>query len=130
MNSSFRPFRSWECNEGHQVRLRSSSHEGCWLTGLFVLQVHDVQFSVKGDALLAATGSNQAKLFDRDGVETYAPVLRPSASPFLIPSRLSRCVFVKGDPYIRDLRNTEYVRSLPPRGTHLADPPKAGTSQP
>ncbi|KAK4704133.1 WD repeat-containing protein 70, partial [Phenoliferia sp. Uapishka_3] len=67
MNSSFKPFRSWECNEGHQV--------------------HDVQFSVRGDALLAATGSNQAKLFDRDGVET--------------------CVFAKGDMYIRDLRNTD-----------------------
>ncbi|KAL8292109.1 hypothetical protein RQP46_001575 [Phenoliferia psychrophenolica] len=67
MNSSFKPFRSWECNEGHQV--------------------HDVQFSVRGDAILAATGSNQAKLYDRDGVET--------------------CVFVKGDMYIRDLRHTD-----------------------
>lgn len=67
MNASFKPFRSFECNEGHQV--------------------NDVQFSISGDSILVATGSNQAKLFDRDG------------------ALLSE--FVKGDNYIRDLRHTD-----------------------
>lgn len=31
------------------------------------MQVNDVQFSISGDSILVATGSNQAKLFDRDG---------------------------------------------------------------
>ncbi|KAK4046201.1 hypothetical protein OIO90_006622 [Microbotryomycetes sp. JL221] len=67
MNSSFKPFRTWEPKENHQV--------------------HCVQFSPSGNSILVATGSNQAKLYDRDGVELAE--------------------FAKGDPYIRDLRNTD-----------------------
>lgn len=32
-------------------------------------QIHDVQFSLSGDSFLVANGSNQAKLFDRNGIE-------------------------------------------------------------
>ncbi|KAM0790757.1 hypothetical protein ACM66B_004608 [Microbotryomycetes sp. NB124-2] len=67
MNSALKPFRSWEPKENHQV--------------------HSVQFSPSGNQILVATGSNQAKLYDRNGVEVAE--------------------FAKGDPYIRDLRNTD-----------------------
>ncbi|BGP33973.1 hypothetical protein JCM10296v2_005788 [Rhodotorula toruloides] len=67
MNASFKPFRTFECRPGHQVL--------------------DVQFSITGDSFLAATGSTQVKLYDRDGAEI--------------------CEFNKGDMYIRDLRNTD-----------------------
>ncbi|ORY54604.1 WD40-repeat-containing domain protein [Leucosporidium creatinivorum] len=67
MSSSFKPFRSWECKEGHQI--------------------HDAQFSPSGNAILVACGTDQAKLFDRDGLETAE--------------------FKKGDVYIRDLRHTD-----------------------
>ncbi|GAA5985995.1 hypothetical protein JCM10908_006364 [Rhodotorula pacifica] len=67
MNASFKPFRSFECKPGHQVL--------------------DVQFSITGDSFLAATGSTQVKLYDRDGAEKWE--------------------YNKGDMYIRDLRNTD-----------------------
>ncbi|KAI5478700.1 WD repeat protein 70 [Pseudohyphozyma bogoriensis] len=47
MNSSFKPFRSWEASEGHQVR--------------------DVAFSNSGDMVLGATGNLMPKLWDRNG---------------------------------------------------------------
>lgn len=37
---------------------------------LNMAQVHDVQFSPSGNAILVAPGTNQARLYDRDGVET------------------------------------------------------------
>ncbi|BGP01943.1 hypothetical protein RTBOTA2_005286 [Rhodotorula toruloides] len=61
MNASFKPFRTFECRPGHQASLLHS--------------------------FLAATGSTQVKLYDRDGAEI--------------------CEFNKGDMYIRDLRNTD-----------------------
>ncbi|KWU46074.1 WD40 repeat-like protein, partial [Rhodotorula sp. JG-1b] len=67
MNANFKPFRSFECKPGHQVL--------------------DVQFSITGDSFLAATGSTQVKLYDRDGAEKWE--------------------YNKGDMYIRDLRNTD-----------------------
>ena len=70
-----------------------------------------MQFSVRGDALLAATGSNQAKLYDRDGVETCAPPPDIAQHPANLPSSVS-CQFAKGDMYIRDLRHTEYFTPL------------------
>ncbi|GAA5961901.1 hypothetical protein JCM8115_001602 [Rhodotorula mucilaginosa] len=62
MNANFKPFRSFECKPGHQ-------------------------FSITGDSFLAATGSTQVKLYDRDGAEKWE--------------------YNKGDMYIRDLRNTD-----------------------
>ncbi|SCV71516.1 BQ2448_3104 [Microbotryum intermedium] len=67
MTAAFKPFRSFEPKTGHQV--------------------HDVQFSPSGANLLVATGTNQAKLYDRDGLEVAE--------------------FNKGDMYIRDLRHTD-----------------------
>ncbi|GAA5863713.1 hypothetical protein JCM3774_001223 [Rhodotorula dairenensis] len=67
MNANFKPFRTFECKPGHQVL--------------------DVQFSITGDSFLAATGSTQVKLYDRDGAEKWE--------------------YNKGDMYIRDLRNTD-----------------------
>ncbi|GAA5941632.1 WD40 repeat domain-containing protein [Sporobolomyces koalae] len=66
MKSDFKPFRSFESRAGHQVV--------------------DVAFSISGDSILVANGSDQVKHYDRDGAEIGE--------------------FVKGDMYIRDLRHT------------------------
>ncbi|KAJ3300103.1 hypothetical protein HK104_004572 [Borealophlyctis nickersoniae] len=49
--------------------------------------VRDVQFSMSGDQFLVASTSSQVKLYDRDGLEIAE--------------------YVKGDPYIRDMRHTK-----------------------
>ncbi|KAI8819599.1 WD40-repeat-containing domain protein [Fimicolochytrium jonesii] len=49
--------------------------------------IRDVQFSPSGDQILMASSSAQPKVYDRDGVEIVE--------------------FVKGDPYIRDMRHTK-----------------------
>ncbi|GAA5901838.1 hypothetical protein JCM8208_003601 [Rhodotorula glutinis] len=49
MNTSFKPFRTFEARAGHQVL--------------------DVAFSPTGDAFLVATGATQVKMYDRDGLE-------------------------------------------------------------
>ncbi|GAA5944878.1 hypothetical protein JCM3775_003545 [Rhodotorula graminis] len=49
MNTSFKPFRTFEARAGHQVL--------------------DVAFSPTGDAFLVATGATQVKLYDRDGLD-------------------------------------------------------------
>ncbi|TPX72312.1 hypothetical protein SpCBS45565_g00625 [Spizellomyces sp. 'palustris'] len=49
--------------------------------------IRDVQFSTSGDQILVASTSAQAKLYDRDGMELEE--------------------YVKGDPYIRDMRHTK-----------------------
>ena len=69
MNAEFKPFRSWEVKEGHQVRTRPLIAQGMELIMHHALQIHDVQFSLSGDSFLVANGSNQAKLFDRNGIE-------------------------------------------------------------
>ncbi|OLY77833.1 WD repeat-containing protein 70 [Smittium mucronatum] len=73
MDSSLRSFRELEPTEGNQI--------------------NDLKFSTNGEMFLTATGSPQAKLFDRDGV--------------LIEE------YKKGDMYIRDMRHTSgHVSSL------------------
>jgi WD40 repeat protein len=49
-------------------------------------QIHEVLYSLSGDSFLTIAGNARAKIFDRDGLE--------------------KCEYAKGDPYIRDLRNT------------------------
>ncbi|CAO3645547.1 unnamed protein product [Cunninghamella blakesleeana] len=49
-------------------------------------QIHDIQYSITGDSFLISTGSSCVKLFNRDGIE--------------------QTEYMKGDPYIRDLRHT------------------------
>lgn len=48
--------------------------------------VHDLKFSNAGDKFLVISGTSQAKLYERDGEEI--------------------ATFIKGDPYIRDMKNT------------------------
>ncbi|KAG8750328.1 hypothetical protein FRC14_000634, partial [Serendipita sp. 396] len=48
--------------------------------------VNDLKYSIAGDQLLVISGTAQAKLYDRDGEEVTT--------------------FIKGDPYIRDMKNT------------------------
>lgn len=50
-------------------------------------KIHDLHYSITGDSFLIISGAARAKLFDRDGYEITE--------------------YAKGDPYIRDLRNTE-----------------------
>ncbi|ORX63140.1 WD40 repeat-like protein [Hesseltinella vesiculosa] len=51
-------------------------------------QIHDIQYSLTGDSFLAISGASNARLFDREGQSKYNDG------------------FMKGDPYIRDLRHT------------------------
>jgi hypothetical protein len=51
--------------------------------------VSDLQFSITGDKFLVTSGEMQARIFDRDGCLKNETV--------------------KGDPYLRDLRNTKYA---------------------
>ncbi|KAI7863137.1 WD40-repeat-containing domain protein [Spinellus fusiger] len=65
-------------------------------------QVHEVLYSITGDSFLAITGSARAKLYDRDGLEL--------------------CEYMKGDPYIRDLRHTDgHVGALTGGAWHPTD---------
>ncbi|KAH9950519.1 hypothetical protein B0H21DRAFT_881323 [Amylocystis lapponica] len=48
--------------------------------------IHDLKYSNDGQQFLVISGTTQAKLYDRDGEE--------------------QAIFVKGDPYIRDMKNT------------------------
>ncbi|THV05962.1 transcription factor [Dendrothele bispora CBS 962.96] len=48
--------------------------------------IHDIKFSNDGQKFLVISGTTQAKLYDRDGEE--------------------QATFIKGDPYIRDMKNT------------------------
>ncbi|OAD80047.1 hypothetical protein PHYBLDRAFT_105693, partial [Phycomyces blakesleeanus NRRL 1555(-)] len=65
-------------------------------------QVHDVLYSLTGDSFLAITGSARAKLYDRNGLEL--------------------CEYMKGDPYIRDLRHTDgHVGALTGGAWHPTD---------
>ncbi|CCO26729.1 WD repeat-containing protein 70 [Rhizoctonia solani AG-1 IB] len=48
--------------------------------------VHDLKYSNAGDKFLVISGTSQAKLYERDGEEV--------------------ATFIKGDPYIRDMKNT------------------------
>lgn len=57
----------------------SSVHPRLRLTSFVSAQVLDVQFSITGDSFLAATGSTQVKLYDRDGAEMCVSV--PISSP-------------------------------------------------
>ncbi|KAJ3199454.1 hypothetical protein HDU82_000413 [Entophlyctis luteolus] len=68
MNETFRPFRSIDepCG-GNPIR--------------------DLQFSNSGDQFLIASGSNQVKLYDREGSAV--------------------CEYTKGDMYLRDMKNTK-----------------------
>ncbi|CCM02207.1 uncharacterized protein FIBRA_04287 [Fibroporia radiculosa] len=65
--------------------------------------VHDLKYSNDGQQFLAISGTLQAKLYDRDGEEL--------------------ATFVKGDPYIRDMKNTAgHVAELRSCAWHPYDP--------
>lgn len=90
MSASAKPFKTWEPAGSYYV--------------------HDLKYSNAGDQFLCISGTSQAKLYDRDGEEKcvyiYAfMVFRISSGSFVF-----RMEFIKGDPYIRDMKNTAYVR--------------------
>ncbi|KAF8587351.1 transcription factor [Ramaria rubella] len=65
--------------------------------------VHDLKYSNAGDQFLCISGTSQAKLYDRDGEE--------------------KMEFIKGDPYIRDMKNTAgHVADLSACAWHPKDP--------
>ncbi|EIW86511.1 WD40 repeat-like protein [Coniophora puteana RWD-64-598 SS2] len=71
--------------------------------------VNDVKFSNNGQQVLVISGTIQAKIFDRDGEEKAA--------------------FVKGDMYIRDMKNTSgHVGELTQCAWHPKDPQSFITS--
>ncbi|KAH9487147.1 WD repeat-containing protein 70 [Psilocybe cubensis] len=65
--------------------------------------VNDLKYSNDGSKFLCLSGTTQAKIFDRDGEE--------------------QATFVKGDPYIRDMKNTSgHVGELTCCAWHPKDP--------
>ncbi|KAG9285405.1 hypothetical protein G9A89_010880 [Geosiphon pyriformis] len=65
-------------------------------------QIHHVEYSLSGDQFLIISGSARPKLYDRDGFEIEE--------------------YIKGDPYIRDMRNTSgHVATLTAGGWHPND---------
>ncbi|KAF8527864.1 transcription factor [Hysterangium stoloniferum] len=65
--------------------------------------IHDLKYSNAGDQFLCISGTSQAKLYDRDGEE--------------------KMEFIKGDPYIRDMKNTSgHVADLTSCVWHPKDP--------
>ncbi|KAJ3571352.1 hypothetical protein NP233_g3822 [Leucocoprinus birnbaumii] len=64
--------------------------------------IHDLKFSNDGQRFLCISGTIQAKLFDRDGEE--------------------QATYIKGDPYIRDMKNTSgHVSELTTCAWHPKD---------
>ncbi|KAI0374379.1 transcription factor [Pilatotrama ljubarskyi] len=65
--------------------------------------IHDVKFSNDGQQFLVISGTAQAKMYDRDGEEL--------------------ATYIKGDPYIRDMKNTAgHVAELTCCAWHPKDP--------
>ncbi|CAG8622128.1 8511_t:CDS:10 [Cetraspora pellucida] len=65
-------------------------------------QIHHLEYSLSGDQFLIISGTAQAKLYDRDGFEIEE--------------------YIKGDPYIRDMRNTSgHIATLTCGGWHPND---------
>ncbi|KAJ7275281.1 transcription factor [Mycena haematopus] len=65
--------------------------------------IHDLKYSNDGQKFLVVSGTTQAKLYDRDGEE--------------------EATFVKGDPYIRDMKHTSgHVGELSSCMWHPKDP--------
>ncbi|KAI0768493.1 transcription factor [Trametes elegans] len=65
--------------------------------------IHDLKFSNDGHQFLVISGTTQAKLYDRDGEEL--------------------ATYIKGDPYIRDMKNTSgHVAELTSCAWHPRDP--------
>ncbi|RGB25668.1 WD40-repeat-containing domain protein [Rhizophagus diaphanus] len=65
-------------------------------------QIHHLEYSLSGDQFLIISGSAQAKIYDRDGFEIEE--------------------YIKGDPYIRDMRRTNgHIAALTSGGWHPND---------
>ena len=65
-------------------------------------QIHQLQYSLTGDRVLIISGSAKAKLYTRDGNEV--------------------CEYMKGDPYIRDMRHTDgHIAALTSGTWHPTD---------
>jgi WD40 repeat protein len=72
-------------------------------------QIHDIHYSLSGDSFLGVPGSASVKLFNRDGIE--------------------KVEYMKGDPYIRDLRHTAgHVGALTSATWHPTDRQTFATS--
>ncbi|KAF9073742.1 transcription factor [Rhodocollybia butyracea] len=83
MDMRCKPFKSWEPSGSYHI--------------------HDIKYSNDGQKFLVISGTNQAKLYDRDGEE--------------------QATFIKGDPYIRDMKNTAgHVGELSACAWHPKDP--------
>ena len=72
-------------------------------------QIHELQYSLTGDRVLIISGSARAKLYNRDGNEV--------------------CEYIKGDPYIRDMRHTDgHIAALTSGTWHPTDGKTFATS--
>ena len=66
------------------------------------LQINETKFSPDGSKFLVLPATFQPRIYDRDGEEV-------SVMFFILGDAfhyLTRATFIKGDPYIRDMKNT------------------------
>ncbi|KAB5594310.1 Transcription factor protein [Ceratobasidium theobromae] len=84
MDTRFKPFKSWEPAESYHVRAYRSA-------------------LVPGDKFLVISGTSQAKLYERDGEEVYVQATSHNSQT---NASVGSATFIKGDPYIRDMKNT------------------------
>jgi hypothetical protein len=68
-------------------------------------QVHDIDYSLDGQSMLVISGTLYPKIFNKEGEDESVPRLKKP----LISYWCYRKEFVKGDVYLRDMKNTKYV---------------------
>lgn len=67
------------------------------------IKVHDLKYTNAGDKFLVISGTSQAKLYERDGEEVYVQATSHNSQT---NASVGSATFIKGDPYIRDMKNT------------------------
>ncbi|KAG6911770.1 hypothetical protein DXG01_000016 [Tephrocybe rancida] len=100
MDMRCKPFKSWEPAGTYYV--------------------HDLKYSNDGQKFLVVSGTTQIKLFDRDGEEQYVNSTCEREPDINLTKRAT---FIKGDPYIRDMKHTSgHVGELSSCAWHPHDP--------
>ncbi len=99
-----KPFKSFEPAESYYVSYRTLL---LFFAQINPSQVNQLRYNWYGTQFLCISATMQPKLYDRDGEEMWAAQFEPNNS-FQLTSRCS-ATYIKGDPYIRDMKNTAYA---------------------
>ena len=118
----YKPFASWEPTGSYHVRPPRASQsvvrpkiDQPYLS----IQIHDLEYSPNGEKLLVITGTTQPQVYDREGEPRSVQADHCSRPRPGHPAQLTLCPasyrsrrdgrgtkYVKGDPYIRDMKHT------------------------